>query len=332
MACPELSVLLPVYNGVSYLREAIESILGQTYTDFELIVIDDGSTDDSLLIIGEFADSRIRVFSQTNMGLAASLNRAIELAKGRYVARQDQDDISFPQRFEKQMAFLEAHPDYGMVGTWAEIWIGDKKTRRAHKHPSDNLTLKFDLLFNNPFVHSSMMLRKSVFDEIGLYTNDKSRRLPEDYELWSRIARKFKVANIPELLQVYREVPGSISRNKINPLLDRAVAISRENLAWLLGATVTEQEVTDLAALMNGRYHLLSTKPNLQQLSRLVMRAAETLSDVHLQPTEILRKRAMIRLRVLKNHYLSYNHRRLSIVTTAFSNIVRKLTGWGAVA
>ena len=82
----------------------------------------------------------------------------------------------------------------------------DKKTGRAHKHPSDDLTLKFDLLFNNPFVHSSMMLRKSVFDEIGLYTDDKSRRLPEDYDLWSRIARKFKVANIPEMLHVYREV------------------------------------------------------------------------------------------------------------------------------
>ena len=110
MARPELSVLLPVYNGASYLREAIESILGQTYTDFELIVIDDGSTDDSLSVVGEFADSGILVFSQTNKGLAASLNRAIGLAKGRYVARQDQDDLSLPQRFEKQIRFFDEHP------------------------------------------------------------------------------------------------------------------------------------------------------------------------------------------------------------------------------
>jgi glycosyltransferase involved in cell wall biosynthesis len=322
---------MPVYNGAAYLGRAINSILSQTYGDYEFIIINDGSTDESGAIIQEYNDSRIRYYEHANRGLAATLNRGIEIAKGKYVARQDQDDVSFPQRFEKQVTFLEANPEYGMVGTWAEIWIQDKKTRRTHKHPSDSLTLKFDLLFNNPFVHSSMILRRTVFDEIGLYTDDKSRQLPEDYELWSRIARKFKVANIPEILLVYREVRGSMSRNGIDPLLDRAVGISGENLAWLLGATATEQEVTDLAALMNGRYHLLSTNPNLQQISRLVIRAAEALSDVHLQPREILRKRALIRLRILKNHYLSYKHRRLSIVTTAFSNVVRKLTGWGTV-
>ena len=332
MSTPLLSVVMPVYNGAAYLGRAIESILCQTYGYYEFIIINDGSTDESAAIIQEYDDSRIRYYEHSNRGLAATLNRGIEMAKGKYLARQDQDDISYPQRFEKQIAFLETHPEYGMVGSWAEIWIQDKKTRRTHKHPSDNLTLKSDLLFNNPFVHSSMMLRKTVFDEIGLYADDKSRQLPEDYELWSRIARKFKVANIPEMLLVYREVRGSISRNGIDPLLDRAVGISGENLAWLLGATATEHEVTALAALMNGRYHLLSTKPNLQQLSHLVMRAAETLSDVHLQPTEALRKRALMRLRLLKNHYLSYKYRRLSIVTTALSNIVRKLTGWGTVA
>ncbi len=322
-----LSVVMPVYNGAPYLGRAIDSILCQTCGDYEFIIINDGSIDESAAIIQKYDDSRIRYYEHPNRGLAATLNRGIEMATGKYLARQDQDDISFPQRFEKQIAFLEARPEYGMVGTWAEIWIRDKKTRRAHKHPSDNLTLNFDLLFNNPFVHSSMMLRKSVLDEIGSYTDDKTRRLPEDYELWSRIARKFKVANVPEMLHVYREVPGSISRNSINPLLDSVASISGENLSWVLGATATEQEVADLAALMNCGYHLLSTKPNLQRLSRLAIRAADMLSDSHNAPREILRKRARRHLRSLRNHYLSYKRRRLSAMATALRKVVKRMTG-----
>ena len=209
---PLVSVIFPVYNGAAYLREAIESILAQTYSNFELIIINDGSKDDSAMIIEQFRDPRIRFYSQVNQGLAATLNRAIGLTQGEYVARQDQDDISLPQRFEKQVAFLQTHPDHGMVGTWAEIWEGDKKTPRMHKHPAETAALKFALLFDNQFVHSSMMICRKVFDKVGLYSIDKTRQPPEDYELWSRVVREFEVANIPEPLVVYREMPGSMSR------------------------------------------------------------------------------------------------------------------------
>ena len=279
MASPELSVLLPVYNGASYLREAIESILGQTYTDFELIVIDDGSTDDSLSVVREFADSRILVFSQKNRGLAASLNRAIGLAKGRYVARQDQDDLSLPGRFEKQVRFLDEHPTAGMVGTWARILTGNAETDRVHKHPSDNATLKFALMFDNPFVHSSMMIRKSVFDSVGLYTTDPSRQPPEDYELWSRIARAYDVANIPEVLQIYREVPKSMSRDHANPFLDRVINISAGNIARVLGRETQDETLIDLSALAHGAYHRVSPKPSLSQMEEDVNEMARRLAE-----------------------------------------------------
>ena len=210
------------------------SILSQTYADFELIVIDDGSTDYSVDIVASFSDPRIYFYTQENRGLAATLNRGISLAQGAYIARQDQDDVSLPQRFEKQVAFLESHLDYGMVGTWAEIWTEDGPSGRVHQHPAESPLLKVELLFTNPFVHSSMMIRRSCLDKVGGYTNDPSRHPPEDYELWSRIARHHEIANIPETLVVYREVGGSMSRVADRQFWERVVTICSENIFYML--------------------------------------------------------------------------------------------------
>ncbi len=231
---PLVSVILPVYNGEKYLAEAVESILSQSYQNFELVIIDDGSKDKSQEIIKRFKDKRIRVYTQINKGLAETLNRGISLAKGVYIGRQDQDDFSYPQRLEKQVNYLNKNQKCGLVGTWADIWEdGNEKTHRFHKHPSTNKLLQFFLLFNNPFVHSSVMIRKTALKEVGFYSTDKSRQPPEDYELWSRIARKYDLANIPEILHAYREVPLSMSRSKLG-FKSKVVKISRENLGRAL--------------------------------------------------------------------------------------------------
>jgi len=119
---PVISVLLPIYNGAPYLVEAIDSVLNQTWKDFELIVINDGSTDDSAAIVHGYDDPRIRYYEHENIGLAATLNRGIDLAVGEFIARQDQDDISKPERFARQIVYLTAHPECVLIGTWAEIW------------------------------------------------------------------------------------------------------------------------------------------------------------------------------------------------------------------
>ncbi|MFH1863757.1 MAG: glycosyltransferase, partial [bacterium] len=195
-----------------------------------LIIINDGSKDKSLSIAKGFKDSRIKVYTQTNKGLAKTLNRGISLSKGTYLARQDQDDFSYPKRLEKQVNYLNKNPKCGLAGTWAEIWEGDNKnTHRNHKHPSTNKLLQFFLLFNNPFVHSSVMIRKKALKEVGLYSTDKSRQPPEDYELWSRIAQKYELANIPEILHAYLEIPSSMSRSKLG-FKSKVAKISRENL------------------------------------------------------------------------------------------------------
>ncbi len=276
MTNPAVSVVLPVYNCPQYVDEAINSIFAQTFDDFELIVIDDGSTDETPLLLRKYTDRRMTLIRQENRGLAATLNRGIELSKGRYVARQDQDDASFPQRFAKQVAFLDQHPECGIVGTWAEIWRERAMTKRIHRHASDNSTLKFELLFNNPFVHSSVMIRKSALDHIGGYSTDKDRQPPEDYELWSRISRKFDVANIPEVLHRYREVASSMSRDGPAPFLDHLINICTENIAWASGEGPGNSDVVNIAALAHGAQHRIQGKPDFIMMRRILRRAAES--------------------------------------------------------
>jgi hypothetical protein len=251
---PLVSVLLPVYNGDQYLAGAISSVLSQTNCEFEMVVVNDGSVDASADIIHQFKDARVRYFEQENRGLPATLNRAIALAGGMYLARQDQDDISFPERLHKQVTFLDANPDVGMVGACAEIWVENEKTGRLLEHPADDASLKFHLLFDNPFVHSSVLIRRCVLDEVGGYTEDSSRQPPEDYELWSRVARKFRVANLPEALLAYREVGGSMSRSGYNPFLCNLMRVSAENIAWASGRESTSPEVVALSRLSHGVY------------------------------------------------------------------------------
>jgi hypothetical protein len=269
---PVISVVLPVYNCAQYAGEAVQSILDQSFPNFEFIIIDDGSTDNTLDVLRGFRDPRIQFITQKNRGLAFTLNRGLELARGRYIARQDADDISLPDRFSKQVSFLEMNPSCALVGTWAEIWCEREKTGRVHRHPSDSATLKFELLFNNPFVHSSVMLRKSALEQVGPYASDGFRET-EDYELWSRIARHHDVANIPEVLQIYRETTGSLSRMPQTPIVDQVVRLSTANLAWASGTDDASPDAINLAALVHSAQALLISRPSFAGMREVLRRA-----------------------------------------------------------
>ena len=275
---PTVSVVLPVYNCPEYVGQAIESILGQTFGDFELIVIDDGSRDDTPTVLQRYTDPRITRVTQANAGLAATLNRGIGMARGRYIARQDQDDLSRPERLARQCQFLDANPECGLVGTWAEIWRGDTPTDMVHRHPADNAPLQFELLLNNPFVHSSVMLRRSALDVVGLYSTDPGRQPPEDFELWSRIARRFEVANIPAVLHTYREIEGSMSRTGPSPFRNHVVTICAENIAIAAGAEPTNRHAVNLAALVHGADDRIVGKLDFVAMRRLFVAAARHVS------------------------------------------------------
>lgn len=301
MESPLVSVVLPVYNAERYLEESVASILSQSYRNFELIIINDGSTDASPEILKRFKDLRVRIFNQRNLGLSATLNRGIQLATGRYLARQDADDVSYPERLARQVAFLESQSDYCMVGTWSRILEEARLTERAHKHPEQNGELKFKLLFDNYFVHSSVMLRRSALDRVGLYCTEKLRQ-PEDYQLWSRLLRggHGKMANIAEQLVGYREVEGSICRSDTRSFRGEVIEISMQNLAAVSGRELSDAVVGDLAALAHNACERVSDRPNFKAMLSLMTDAAakfkaEGGSDGNSLEQEVLLQYATVR-------------------------------------
>jgi glycosyltransferase involved in cell wall biosynthesis len=207
---PRVTVLMPVYNGGPYLAEAIDSILGQTYRDFELLVINDGSTDGSAAIIGAYDDPRIRfVENNGNLGLIATLNKGLELAQGEYVARMDCDDVSCPRRLEQQVALLDSDPGIGICGTWLRKFGAVRpKVCRYHTRPA---LLCCGLLFDSVLAHPTVMLRRRLFRDHGL-GYDQTFRHAEDYELWARAGRLFRLGNVPQVLLEYRIHASQVSQ------------------------------------------------------------------------------------------------------------------------
>jgi len=271
---PLVSVVLPVYNGQQYLRDAIDGVLSQSFTDFELIIINDGSTDASGEIASAYSDHRIRYFEHINKGTAETRNRGIQLARGKYVAYLDHDDLCFAGRLKRQVDFLNSNPDVALVGAAAEIWVGSKRSDRYLRHPVDIDIINFEALFDNRFVTSSVMFHRSVVNKLGGYSTDKSRQPPEDYELWSRMIRDHKMVNLPDVLTGYREVPGSMSRQGVSPFQSTLVKLTAENIAWASGVSSQEPDATGLAALYHGAYKHFPVNATRQGMLSLLEKLA----------------------------------------------------------
>jgi glycosyltransferase involved in cell wall biosynthesis len=207
---PAVTVLMSVYDGERHLRESVESILDQTLTDFELLVVDDASTDGSRAIVDSYGDPRVRVLTnEANVGLTRSLNRGLREAGGAYVARQDADDVSEPHRLERQRDLLDRRPGLALVAShYRRI---DENGRHAGDRPvpTETRDIRWRLLFVNAFTHSSVTFRRDVVLELGGY--DERFRYAQDFELWSRLARCHAVAAVPETLVSYRRSADSMT-------------------------------------------------------------------------------------------------------------------------
>lgn len=206
---PRVTVLMPVYNGEQYLGEAIESILGQTFRDFELLIINDGSTDRSVEVIESYRDPRIRlVRNDTNSGLIFTLNKGLELAGGEYVARMDCDDISLPERLAKQVEFLDNHSAIGVCGTWfRKFGMGTGKVVRWQTDPD---SIRCGLLFDSTVGHPTVMMRNELLKNNDL-RYDPAYKNAEDFELWVRVAQYAGLANLDEVQLRYRVHPAQIT-------------------------------------------------------------------------------------------------------------------------
>jgi glycosyltransferase involved in cell wall biosynthesis len=229
---PVVSVVMSVFNGEKFLREAIDSILGQTFRDFEFLIVNDGSRDGTQEILESYADPRIGLIRQENTGLARSLNRAIRAARGNYIARQDADDRSFPNRLEMEYEFLRANPDIAMIGTHASFIDKDGREFSVWRPPVIHEEIRRHLLQEgNSFCHGSVMARKTCLEEVGLYR--EAFEYTQDYDLWLRVSERYRVANLPEILYQFRRSSRTISRRKLSlqleyHLLAQALASERE--------------------------------------------------------------------------------------------------------
>ena len=224
MTSPTVSVLLPVYNAQDYLRESIDSILNQSFTDFELIIMNDGSTDGSKEIIDSYSDSRIKVVHQENAGLPVTLNRAIALAKGQYLARQDADDVSLPERLERQVDLMRQGID--ICGCDFDIIDATGQLTQKIIVPHTDQMMIITLACTVPFAHGSVMLRKSFLEKHSLYYDESV--VTEDYDLWCRIFQTGGVfGNVPESLFHYRQLTQSLSKVTAKPALENTRKLRR---------------------------------------------------------------------------------------------------------
>lgn len=232
MPTPQVSVLMAVRDGAVYLDEAIRSVLEQTFTDLEFIVIDDGSTDgtDAILQRHQRQDARMRLSRSGGNGLAHALNHGLDLAKGIYVARMDADDVSLAGRLAAQVRFMEERPEVGICGTWIETFGMDKSI--VYRNPADDATIRCALLFESVLAHPSVMIRREAFRNAGL-SYDPRMLHAEDYDLWVRASQHTSLANVPEVLLRYRLHPEQVVRKQEATKRETARRIRRRQLERL---------------------------------------------------------------------------------------------------
>jgi glycosyltransferase involved in cell wall biosynthesis len=240
---PKVSVVMAVYNERPYLETAVRSILNQTFEDFEFIIVDDGSTDGSGEVLDRFEqnDDRIRLVHQENRGVIASLNRGLDMARGKYVARMDGDDISRPERFERQVAFLEDNPEIGVLGTQVDKIDADGNVREGWNRslPTDPDILAWRLLFSNCLHNPTVMMRHALLERLEGYA--EWARHMEDRELWARAVLETRLENLPDALLKFRRHQGSVTVKRREEQIRRCTKAVATLHHAILGPSADEQ-------------------------------------------------------------------------------------------
>ena len=258
---PRVSVLMPVFNGGRFLTAAVESICEQTFRDFELIAIDDGSTDQSACLLAQLAgsDDRIRVIRQTNAGIVTTLNRALALAQGEYIARMDADDVALPSRLARQTAFLDDHPDVAVVGSAITLIDEEGSTIRDVDYPLLSADVsQFLIQVGNALAHPAVMMRGADIAALGGYR--AAYRHAEDYDLWLRLSETRALANLPDRLLLYRQHPAKAS----------ARHAAEQMLATMVAQLATQARRAGMADPTQGL-----TRLKLSDLDRFALKPAE---------------------------------------------------------
>ena len=251
MRTPKVTVLMPVYNGEKYLREAIESILKQDFSDFEFLIINDGSTDSSKEIISSYSDSRICIVdNEKNIGLVSTLNKGLDLALGEYIARMDCDDISVKSRLSVQVRLMDENKDLGASGSFYRLLRKNKKS--ISDFPISNDEIKAFMVFNCPIAHPSAIIRNSIIKMHNLKYSSEYIHC-EDYNLWSQISEFAQLANTSEVLLSYRVHENQITGNvKLVSAKNKSLNAIRLRHLKMLGVIPNEEELAIHNLISNG--------------------------------------------------------------------------------
>lgn len=274
-APPRVSVVIPTYNGERYIEAAVTSVLQQTYGDFELIVIDDGSQDGTWPKLAQLARRDARIVLQrnaANLGISAARNLGTELARGEFVAIMDGDDVCLPDRLEKQVAYLSAHPKIGAVGGMIQRLEGEV-LGEVRDYPHTPGLLAWYMCFFMPASHPACMVRHAVLVAAGGY--DPAYRVAHDYDLWFRLSRQSALANLPDIVLRYRRHGHNISSQRAMEMSHEIAQISRRAIEAEIGVTITPDE----ALLLRTRHH--PTPRRTVRLSRLLYRLAYHIKHKH---------------------------------------------------
>lgn len=241
---------MPVYNAEKYVSEAIESILNQTYADFEFIIIDDCSTDTSYQILQKYSamDKRIKLLKNSqNSKLPKTLNKGISESIGKYIARMDADDISLPDRFSEQVEFMESHPDIGVCGTWIKEFLNDTSNivRIGNDYPTDSEQIMTSMLFYGcSIAHPTVIIRREVLSSLNLKYDESLAGVAEDYDLWTRLlCNGVKFANLPNFLLLYRKSTTQVTAVSSSSIGEHSNEIIRENFKKYFGGYVSDKQL-----------------------------------------------------------------------------------------
>ncbi len=229
MTAPEVSVLMAVYNGAADLARSMDSILNQTFENFELVVVNDGSTDDTAAILDNYrkTDERLVVVQQENTGLTGALNAGLEHCRGALIARQDVDDVSHPERLQQQVSFMASHPEVVLLGTGVRLLDGKRRPYKTVTRPSDDVEIARHMRKRNIFFHSSTMFRKQAVLDVGGY--DPTFQQAQDYELWLALMESGSAANLDQALVDLYQGPNRISRQKARAQVGAALNAKKKH-------------------------------------------------------------------------------------------------------
>lgn len=271
---PLVSVLLPVYNGSKYLLEAVNSVLSQTYKHFELIVVDDGSTDSTHNILSkiEKSDERVRVLTLSeNCGIVSALNRALSVSKGTFVMRMDSDDICVPQRLEWQVQYLMTHPDISVLGGHVEMFSTDSSSSKIVRHPQNPAMLHFSMFLYCTIVHPSVLMRISALRKFNGYTSSYDH--VEDYDLWFRMLQSpdIRMTNLPRVVLRLRKHEHNISRVRAAEQRENALRVSTSALRVQLGRNEDELQKSHVRLLRRCTRDGIKTEQDALDVMKLLI-------------------------------------------------------------